>query len=260
MQTAYERLPPVPPPDQPPGLNGYRRRTLVETRHCLRWITALSIFLLPAVHAADTPLLTTSGSHELCTPFMQRDLYPSTVQHMLDAASKGNLYRVEPTSSSMGFCVDSPIGLIEGEFTSFKGGFTLENDAAGTTGTVMMLVETASLETRGFMVEKLLEGDGFFDSRQFPEFIFVSTGFYWVNDSEAVLIGDLTIRDVTRSVGFHVELNAQDGRITDRGQRVKITASTRIRRSEFGIVSLASLASDDVTLCMQVEAVRYPAL
>jgi polyisoprenoid-binding protein YceI len=80
-----------------------------------------------------------------------------------------------------------------------------------------------------------------------------------VNETEAVLIGDLTIRGVTRSVGFHVELDVQDASISDRGQRIKIMATTKIRRSEFGIISLASIASDDVTLCMKIEAVRYSA-
>ena len=223
-----------------------------------RWIVMLCP-ILASVAAGDIEALNDDRGDELCTPFVERDLYPSTVQHMLYAASQGNLYRVEAKSSSMGFCVDSPIGLIEGVFRNFRGGFTLENDVAGTTGKVMMLVDTTSLEAPGPLVQKLLQGDGFFDSADYPEFFFVSTGFYWVNEKEAVLIGDLTIRDVTRSVGFHVELNARDAKITDRGQRIKINASTRIRRSEFGIISLASMASDDVTLCMQVEAVRYAA-
>lgn len=224
----------------------------------LTFISALSIFLFPALTAADL-VQQDDGSDELCMPFMQRDLYPSAVQHMIDAASNGNLYRVEPATSVMGFCVDSAIGLIKGEFKKFKGGFTLEKNAVGTTGQVMMMAETASLEAPGFMVENLLEGDGFFDSDDYPEFVFVSTGFYWVNEKEAVLIGELTIRGVTRSVGFHVELKARDASITDSGQRIMITASTKIRRSEFGIISLASIASDDVTLCMKIEAVRYSA-
>ena len=222
-------------------------------------VSVLSLSLVPGLNAADNVALQDDSSDELCMPFMQRDLYPSAVQHMLDAASKGNLYRVEPTSSTMGFCIDSAIGLIEGEFKNFRGGFTLQKEADSTTGQVMMMVETASLEAPGFMVENLLQGDGFFDSDDYPEFIFVSTGFYWVNETEAVLIGDLTIRGVTRSVGFHVELDVQDASISDRGQRIKIMATTKIRRSEFGIISLASIASDDVTLCMKIEAVRYSA-
>lgn len=226
-------------------------------RHARLLIAVLLLPLLPSAAVGDTAAMQDDSSDMLCMPFVQRDLYPDAVQHMLDAASQGNLYRVEPTSSSMSFCVDSPIGLIEGEFKKFRGGFTLENDPRGTTGKVMMLVETASLEAPGLVVKQLLQGDGFFHSADYPEFVFVSTGFYWVNEKEAVLIGDLTIRDVTRSVGFHVELDAQDANIIDRGQRIKIKASTKIRRSEFGIISLAAMASDYVTLCMEVEAIRH---
>ena len=66
-------------------------------------ISVLSLSLLPGLSAANDIALQDDSSDELCMPFMQRDLYPSTVQHMLDAASKGNLYRVEPASSTMGF-------------------------------------------------------------------------------------------------------------------------------------------------------------
>jgi polyisoprenoid-binding protein YceI len=39
-----------------------------------------------------------------------------------------------------------------------------------------------------------------------------------------------------------------------------VKASTKIRRSEFGIISLSPLVSDEVTLCMRVEALRYASL
>lgn len=193
----------------------------------------------------------------LCAAFKHRNVDVSAVQHMLDAAAKGNLYRIQPTSSSMGFCVDSPVGMIEGKFHSFKGGFTVETDSTGTNGQAMMMVDTGSLEASAGFIEMLLEGEDFFNSDDYPEFLFVSTGFYWVNEKEAVLIGDLTIRDVTRSVGFHVVLTEKDANITDKGQRIQVKASTKIRRSEFGIISLTPMVSDDVTLCMRVEAVRY---
>ncbi len=224
----------------------------------VRLLSKILIFIvLSFVSNADNVVMQDDSSDGLCAAFKHRNVDESALQHMLDAAAKGNLYRIQPTSSSMGFCVDSPIGMIEGKFNNFKGGFTVENDSTGTNGQAMMMVETGSLEAPAGFIEMLLEGEDFFNSDDYPEFIFVSTGFYWVSEKEAVLIGDLTIRDVTRSVGFHVVLTEKDANISDNGQRIQVKASTKIRRSEFGIISLTPMVSDDVTLCMRVEAVRY---
>ena len=183
----------------------------------------------------------------------------SVVQHMLDAASKGQLYQIQPDTSRIGFCIDSPIGLIEGDFKQFQGGFTMEQQASNTEGKALFRVETDSVEVPNSLVRRMLEGESFLDSEHFPEMLFVSKGFYWVNENEAVLVGDLTIRDVTRTVGFHVEMIEQESEIGDDRQLVQVKASTRISRAAFGIISMSSVVSDDISLCMQVEAVRYSA-
>jgi polyisoprenoid-binding protein YceI len=224
------------------------------------WKVIIFAVLLPVVSIADDVVMQDDSSEELCAPFKQRNVDKSALQHMLDAAAKGNLYRIQPTSSTMGFCVETPIGMIEGEFKNFKGGFTLDNASSGANEQAMMVVETGSLEAPAGFIEMMLVSEEFFNSEEYPEFMFVSTGFYWVNEKEAVLIGDLTIRDVTRSVGFHVMLTEKDANISKKGQRIQVKASTKIRRSEFGIISLSPLVSDEVTLCMRVEALRYASL
>ena len=226
----------------------------------LFWKAIIFAALLPVASIADDVVMQDDSSEELCAPFKQRNVDKSALQHMLDAAAKGNLYRIEPTSSTMGFCVETPVGMIEGEFKNFRGGFTLDNASSGDNEQAMMVVETGSLEAPAGFIEMMLESEEFFNSEEYPEFIFVSTGFYWVNEKEAVLIGDLTIRDVTRSVGFHVKLTEKDANINNKGQRIQVKASTKIRRSEFGIISLSPLVSDEVTLCMRVEALRYASL
>jgi polyisoprenoid-binding protein YceI len=231
--------------------------TRVDMKFLLRLI-ALTV-LLPLVSVAEEIVMQDDSSEELCAPFKQRNVDKSALQHMLDAAAKGNLYRIQPTSSTMGFCIETPVGMIEGKFKNFKGGFTLGNDA-GTNEQAMMVVETGSLEASAGFIEMLLESEDFFNTEEYPEFIFVSTGFYWVNEKEAVLIGDLTIRDVTRSVGFHVVMSEENKSIDKKGQRIQVKASTKIRRSAFGIISLSPMVSDEVTLCMRVEALRYASL
>ena len=56
---------------------------------------------------------------DVCAPFKDGVVDGSVVSKMLAAANDGHLYRINPSSSKIGFCVDSPLGLIEGEFKEF---------------------------------------------------------------------------------------------------------------------------------------------
>ena len=159
-----------------------------------------------------------ASNPEICSPFQGGKVDSSVVQHMLDAASKGQLYQIQSDTSRIGFCIDSPIGLIEGDFKRFQGGFTMEQQASNTEGKALFRVETGSVEVPNSLVRGMLEGESFLDSEHYPEMLFVSKGFYWVNENEAVLVGDLTIRDVTRTVGFHVEMIEQENEIGQDGQ------------------------------------------
>jgi polyisoprenoid-binding protein YceI len=175
---------------------------------------------------------------------------------MLAAANDGHLYRINPASSKVGFCVDSPLGLIEGEFKDFSGGLTFLQETLSNNEQALVMVNTASLETDGSFIESMLKGRKFFDVENYPEILFVSTGFEWVNETEAVLIGDLTLHGVTKPVGFHVKLIEQHADDGD-GQRILVKATTLIRRSEFGLNALSPMVSDAVNLCMSVDAVRH---
>ena len=207
----------------------------------------LALFLTPAMAETD-----------VCAPFKDGVVDESIVSKMLAAANDGHLYRINPDSSKVGFCVDSPIGLIKGEFKDFTGGLTFLQENASTDEQALVMVETASLETKGPFIEGMLKGRKFFDVVNFPEMLFVSTGFKWVSATEAVLLGDLTLHGVTKAVGFHVVLIDQPGDDAH-GQRILVKATTLIHRSEFGLTALSPMVSDSVNLCMSVDAVKYSA-
>ena len=207
----------------------------------------LALFLTPAMAETD-----------VCAPFKDGVVDESIVSKMLAAANDGHLYRINPDSSKVGFCVDSPIGLIKGEFNDFTGGLTFLQENASTNEQALVIVNTASLETKGPFIEGMLKGKKFFDVENFPEMLFVSTGFKWVSETEAVLLGELTLHGVTKAVGFHVVLVDQPGD-DENGQRILVKATTLIHRSEFGLTALSPMVSDSVNLCMSVDAVKYSA-
>lgn len=195
---------------------------------------------------------------DVCAPFKDGVVDESIVAKMLAAADDGHLYRIMPSSSKFGFCVDSPIGMIEGEFKNFSGGLTFLQENASTNEQALVMIETASLETDGPFIAGMLKGRKFFDVENFPKILFVSTGFKWVSETEAVLLGDLTLHGVTKAVGFHVVLLEEPGD-DELGQRILVKATTLIQRSEFGLTALSPMVSDSVNLCMSVDAVKYGA-
>lgn len=212
-----------------------------------RIFAGLLIFLLSAPAFAET---------DVCAPFKDGVVDELVVSKMLAAASDGHLYRIESASSKVAFCVDSPVGIIEGEFKDFTGGLTFMQANVTEDDQALVLVKTASLETDGALVESMLKGKKFFDVDSFPEILFVSTGFRWVSETEAVLQGELTMHGVTKEVGFHVELIEQPSEHQNE-QRILVKATTLISRSEFGLTALSPMVSDSVNLCMSVGAIKY---
>lgn len=207
-------------------------------------------FLLALLSAAAT------AEPEICAPFKDGIVDETIVSKMLAAADKGHLYRIRPSTSKMGFCVESPIGMIEGEFTDFTGGLTFLKEDISKNEQALVKVNTASLETSGPFIKGMLKGKKFFDVKNYPEMLFVSTGFKWVSETEAILMGELTLHGVTKAVGFHVKLIEQSAEIENE-QRILVKATTLIRRSEFGLTALYPMVSDSVNLCMSVDAVKY---
>ena len=69
-----------------------------------------------------------AGDEAVCAPFKNAQIDQSKLTMMLNAAKDGDLYRIKPGTSKMGFCVNSPVGVIKAEFHEFKGGLPLEEE------------------------------------------------------------------------------------------------------------------------------------
>ena len=203
--------------------------------------------------------LANTEESDICSPFRDGKVDEATVATMLDAAESGYLYRIRRDTSQVGFCVSSGWTQVKGQFRHFSGGLALVPDDSMHTADeqAMVMIQTASLDTRSDMVEGLIKSESFFDVEHFPEILFVSHGFVWTGDDTAQIIGDLTVRGITRQVIFDVTLTPIEQPGNGTVERMLVKAKTTIQRSDFGMDSMPGLVSDTVTLCMSVEAVRY---
>lgn len=195
--------------------------------------------------------------NDLCTPFKDGKVDTSLLSTMLDAARDGYLYRIENDTSQVGFCVSSKFAEVKGHFHEFSGGLALPpGDAAANSDQAMIVINTASLDTDGSLVESIIKGERFFDIEKYPEILFVSHDFEWTGKDTATIRGDLTVHGVTKPVAFAVTLTpVKDS--ANSGKRLVVKAKTTILRSQFGMDNMSQVVSDDVNLCMSVEVVRY---
>ena len=204
----------------------------------------LGVFMSAPVFAEDD---------QVCAPFEDSHVDKNLLASMLQAAEDGHLYRIKPDTSKMGFCINSPLGKVEAEFLSFKGGLALQDSKQQ--GTALVSIDVDSLETDSALIEAMLKSESFFDTEQFPEIIFVSTGVEWINDNKAVLKGELTMHGITKTVAFYLDMKKAK---SAQGEDIlTVKATTSIQRSEFGMHTLSPMVDDRVSLCMSIDAYKY---
>ena len=216
-------------------------------------------FLLTVALLTGTGLAAAEEDN-ICSAFKDGVVDESFLATMLSAANNGHLFRIQPSTSQVGFCVDSKLSRITGNFRDFQGGMSLDpgSNASGN-GQTMVLIKADSLDTEGAIINSLLKSEKFFDVENHPELLFVSNGFEWTGPDTAVLKGDLTMRGITKPVIFNVTLEAFDTKQTGKAQKILVKATTTINRVDFGIEGLSSVVNSNVQLCMSVEALKYQA-
>ncbi len=139
---------------------------------------------------------------------------------------------IDPAHSAVTFSVRHLMGRVRGRFTELDGrievGATL--DACAATASVA----TSSVDTGTAMRDDDLRSDHFFDADAFPALTFASTAVT-ARDGRLTVVGDLTIRDVTREVDLDAEFLGLDETGLQGEPRIGFTGRTRVRRSDFGV-------------------------
>ena len=190
----------------------------------------------------------------ICAPFRDGVVDPAIVNSMLQAAKEGNLYRIQPKSSKVGFCIDSCIGRFEAEFKGIQGGLALRRKVWGDESQMLVMVDTNSLEMKEDFVKHMLMSETFLDTGTYSRILFVSTELRWLDHEKAILEGMLTMHGVTKPVSFDVKMTMAPNENPQHVADIIVTASSFIKRTDFDMHNLTFLVDDTVELCMRVEA------
>jgi polyisoprenoid-binding protein YceI len=160
-------------------------------------------------------------------------------------------WNVDPAHSSVEFSVRHlMITTVRGRFTGVKGSVVIDG-ADPAKSSVEVVIDAATVDTREPQRDTHLRSADFFDVEKFPTLTFRSTGLEGWGDSFKVR-GDLTIHGVTRPVVLDVQ---SEGQIKDAwgGLRSGFTATTKIKRSEFGLTWNQLLEAGGVTVSDEVK-------
>jgi polyisoprenoid-binding protein YceI len=141
-----------------------------------------------------------------------------------------------------------------GRFNEFQGSFTYDEDDPGASQ-VEVTIKTASLDSNHAERDKHLRDEDFLDVSKFPEATFRSTAYEETGTDTATLIGDLSLRGVTKSVTIAVS-KIGEGPDPWGGFRRGFEGTTSIKLADFGIEKDLGPASREVELTLSVEGIR----
>ena len=97
-------------------------------------------------------------------------------------------------------------------------------------------------------------GTDFLSVDTYPWITFLSTSLEKTDAAQGKLLGNLTIRGVTKPVALDLHLNKSGEHPMRRVQAVGFTATTTIKRSDFGIKAYLPLVGDDLDVRIEIEA------
>lgn len=101
---------------------------------------------------------------------------------------------------------------------------------------------------------KLAKGEKWFNSEAFPEINFKSTGITITGDNTADITGDLTFLGITKPVTLDTTLNgAMKKQPFSKKPTLGFSATTTIKRSEWGFSTYVPTIGDEVTVLIEAE-------
>lgn len=167
-------------------------------------------------------------------------------------------WSIDPVHSDVSFTVrHMMVSKIRGSFRSVSGSIVLAEDPVDSVVTAD--IDLASIDTGNAQRDEHVRSADFFEVTKYPTMTFRSTAVR-VDGGDVVVVGDLTLKGVTRPVELPLEVN---GFTKDPygGTRAGFSASTSINRRDFGITidmpmdGGGAVVGDKIQVHLEIEAV-----
>ena len=177
-----------------------------------------------------------------------------------DGEATPTVYKLDKVHSALSFKVRHlGVSNVRGEFQDYDASFEMV-DSDLSTLKATATIQAASLDTGTERRDNHLRSPDFFDVAQYPTITFVSKEVRNIDGDTFELVGDLTIKDVTKEVVLEGEFYGLAA--MGPSQRAGFSAETRINRKDFHLMfdriteAGSIVVGDEVRIILEIEAVR----
>jgi polyisoprenoid-binding protein YceI len=180
----------------------------------------------------------------------------------LPVLAHADTWQIDPVHTSVEFTVrHMMISNVKGQFESTSGTITANgNDPAS--AKIDATIDASSIDTRVAGRDVHLKSADFLDVAKYPTITFKSTKVEATGPDKWKVTGDLTIHGVTKPVVLEVEGSGAPIHDPMGHTRAGASATTKIKRSDFGLMWNKALESggvvvgDEVAILIDVEAIK----
>jgi polyisoprenoid-binding protein YceI len=174
----------------------------------------------------------------------------------------GETWQIDPDHSSFQFRVSHmTVSNVKGGFSKSSGVVVIDGNNISNLS-VEVKIDAASVDTGHAKRDEHLRGEDFFHVAKYPTITFVSKKVTKGNDDRVQVVGDLTIKSVTKEVS--VDVQGPTPEIKDPWGNIRrgATGTAKINRKDFGILwnkvldNGGLVVGDDVYISIEVELIR----
>ena len=144
---------------------------------------------------------------------------------------------------------------MHGRFDTLSGTIKYD-DAEPTNSQVSITIKASSINTNMAKRDAHLKSPDFFNVEEFSDITFVSTKLIKTGEKTAKMTGNLTMMGVTRSITLDTTLINIGANPFSKAPTAAWSARGTIKRSDFGSKYGAPAIGDDVTLIIDIEALK----
>ncbi|MGA2163666.1 MAG: YceI family protein [Solirubrobacteraceae bacterium] len=171
-------------------------------------------------------------------------------------------WSVDASRSSVAFAVKHMmLTTVRGRFREFDGTLQIGSGAPRAAGAV----RAASIDTNELVRDEHLQrSPDFFDVERFPEIGFHSTRIDSLDGGRFRIVGDLTMRGVTREIALDAQLGGTRSEAGD-DERIELELRGELNRRDFGLTwnqaleTGGALLGNKVKIALEISAVRSEA-
>lgn len=144
-------------------------------------------------------------------------------------------WMVDEAHSVVEFSVRHFFTPVSGRFGEFQADIQFDPDNLGESR-INVTIPVESVNTENSKRDNHLSSEDFFNAEEWPEIRFVSNSIRKTADNTFVARGQLTIRDVTKTIDLPFELlGIMDHPMMENTRVAGFTARTKINRTDFGV-------------------------